>query len=333
MAAHEGCLADENGDAIVVGAEGLGARPFQWGGGGRVIAVAVTYQPDLVLFQRAVRACRCQVAHFLVIDNGSSKQCQDALMAICKDEACEFVPLLINLGVAVAQNHGIYLARRAEATHILLLDQDSVAAPDMVLRLFSVINGISHAGRRIAAVGPRLVDRRSGYTAPFIHFGLLRVKRLLCPKAPGVALETDFLVASGALIPVAVLDEIGLMEEGLFIDNVDLEWSFRARHRGFVLLGACDAVLSHSVGDQVLHVVGRALYRHGPLRQYYIMRNRILLYKRIYSPWGWIINDFFRMLVKVAIFGLVFSPRLKNLSMMMRGMWDGFCGRNGPFNG
>lgn len=333
MAAHEGCLADEDGVTIVVSTEGLGARPFQLEGEGRVMAVAVTYQPDLALFRRAVRACRNQVAHFFVIDNGSAEQCQSALATICKDDACCFVPLLVNLGIAAAQNQGISMARHAGATHVLLLDQDSVAAPDMVLRLLSAINGATHMGRRIAAVGPRLVDRRSGASTPFIRIGLLRVKRLACSQMPGVALETDFLVASGALIPVTVLDEIGLMEEGLFIDNVDLEWSFRARHRGFVLLGACDAVLSHSVGDQVLHVAGRALYRHSPLRQYYIMRNRILLYRRSYSPWGWIIQDFLRMLVKVVLFGLVFSPRFKNLSMMARGVLDGFLGRSGPFTG
>jgi len=299
---------------------------------GRVIAVAVTYQPDLTLFGRAVRACRKQVTRYVVIDNGSAEQCKSALAVLCEAEACDFVPLAANFGIAAAQNQGISIARNFGATHILLLDQDSVAAPDMVERLLHVLDVALRAGRSVAAVGPRLVDRRSGKSTPFIRIGLLGVTRLTCTEEIGAAIESDFLVASGSIIPLNVFDKIGTMEEGLFIDNVDLEWCFRSRHHGFVLLGACEAVLEHSVGDQVLHLAGKALYRHGPLRQYYIMRNRILLYRRSYSPWGWVIQDFLRMLAKVALFGLVYPPRIKNMRMMARGLVDGLRGRDGPFS-
>jgi rhamnosyltransferase len=185
----------------------------------------------------------------------------------------------------------------------------------------------------VAAVGPRLVDRRSRASTPFVRIGVMGVRRLACDGAPGQAHETDFLVASGALIALPVIEAVGPMEEGLFIDNVDLEWCFRARARGYALLGVCDAVLEHSVGDQVVHVAGRALYRHGPLRQYYIMRNRIALYRRPYSPWGWVVQDFLRLWVKLVLFGLVFAPRRENLRMMARGLVDGLKGRSGPFPG
>lgn len=311
---------------------GLGTLPPECVTVTRVIAVAVTYQPDLVLFQRAVRACRHQVTKFFVIDNGSTGQCLNALAKLCEDEACSLAPLGHNYGIAAAQNHGILLARRAGASHVLLLDQDSVAAPDMVARLLDVLNAALRAGRRVAAVGPRLVDRRSGKGTPFIRIGLFGVSRLVCSEKTDNAFESDFLVASGSIIPLNAFDEIGMMEEGLFIDNVDLEWCFRSRHLGFVLLGACKAVLEHSVGEQVFHVAGRALYRHSPVRQYYIMRNRILLYRRPYSPRAWIVQDFLRMLVKVVLFGVVYSPRVKNLRMMWRGMLDGLHGRQGPFS-
>jgi rhamnosyltransferase len=312
--------------------EDLGALPPECVNVARVIAVAVTYQPDLVLFRQAVRACRHQVTKIFVIDNGSTEQCQNALAALCEDEVCSFAPLGHNFGIAAAQNHGILLARSVGASQVLLLDQDSVAAPDMVARLLDVLTAGLRAGRRVAAVGPRLVDRRSGKVTPFVRIGLFGVSRLICSERSDVALESDFLVASGSIIPLSVFDEIGIMEEGLFIDNVDLEWCFRSRHHGFVLLGACKAVLEHSVGEQVFHVAGRSLYRHSPLRQYYIMRNRILLYRRPYSPWAWVMQDFLRMLVKVVLFGVVYSPRIKNLRMMMRGMIDGLRGRHGPFS-
>lgn len=299
----------------------------------RIVAVAVTHRPVPELFGRCMGACRPQVDELLIVDNGSSAAAVEALRAQAQALGCVLLPLDTNLGIAAAQNRGIAWARERGASHVLLLDQDSVPAPDMVARLLQALEGATRAGQRVAAVGPRLVDRRSRVSTPFVRIGVAGVRRLACGGGPGQTHETDFLVASGALIPLPVLDAVGLMEEGLFIDNVDLEWCFRARARGYALLGVCDAVLEHSVGDQVVHVAGRALYRHGPLRQYYIMRNRIALYRRPYSPWGWVVQDFLRMGVKLVLFGLVFAPRRENLRMMARGLIDGLRGRSGPFPG
>ena len=281
----------------------------------------------------ALRACRPQVDDVLVVDNGSPDAQRPALRALVAEVGGDLLALDTNLGIAAAQNRGIAWARERGASHVLLLDQDSVPAPDMVARLLQALEGATRAGQRVAAVGPRLVDRRSRVSTPFVRIGVAGVRRLACGGGPGQTHETDFLVASGALIPLPVLDAVGPMEEGLFIDNVDLEWCFRARARGYALLGVCDAVLEHSVGDQVVHVAGRALYRHGPQRQYYIMRNRIALYRRPYSPWGWVVQDFLRMGVKLVLFGLVFAPRRENLRMMARGLIDGLRGRSGPFPG
>ena len=299
----------------------------------RVVAVAVTYHPDMAVFLLALQAGREQVDRLIVIDNGSAAALQSELATLCAGHSCDFIPLPSNVGIAAAQNQGIARALDDNASHVLLLDQDSIAAPDMVARLHAALEGADGTGRRIAAVGPRLVDRRSGVSTPFVRIGVFGVWRLRCTPADSAVFQTDFLVASGSLIPAAVLRQIGLMEEGLFIDNVDLEWCFRARQQGWILLGACDAVLAHSVGDQVVRIAGRALYRHGPLRQYYIMRNRILLYRRPYSPRGWVIQDFLRMLLKVVLFGVIFPPRIRNLRMMAYGVRDGLQGRSGPFPG
>ena len=297
----------------------------------RVVAVAVTYHPDIAVFLLALQASREQVDRLIVIDNGSAAALQSELATLCARHNCDFIPLSTNVGIAGAQNQGIARALDDNASHVLLLDQDSIAAPDMVARLRAALDSADGTGRRVAAVGPRLVDRRSGVSTPFVRIGVFGVRRLRCTPADRAVFQTEFLVASGSLIPAAVLRQIGLMEEGLFIDNVDLEWCFRARQQGWSLLGACDAELAHSVGDQVVHLAGRALYRHGPLRQYYIMRNRILLYRRPYSPRGWVIQDFLRMLLKVVLFGIVFPPRLSNLRMMAYGVRDGLRGRSGPF--
>jgi len=178
-------------------------------------------------------------------------------------------------------------------------------------------------------MGPRLFDKRSGLFSPFVRFGVLGVYRQPCHGMIQSPVATDFLISSGMLIPLTVLDQVGLPEEALFIDNVDMEWCFRARALGFLLFGVCDAEMEHSVGDRVRRIGKYVIHLHNPTRQYYIMRNRVLLYQRSYSPWGWILQDIVRMFFKLVVFSLLFPPRIQNIAMMIKGIKDGLSGNVG----
>ena len=294
-----------------------------------VWAIAVTYQPDIATLRAALMACTEQVARVLVVDNGSQLSVLALLRELVHQTDCSLLELGSNLGIAAAQNWGIAQAREHGATHVLLLDQDSVPSLGMVERLRSALTALADDGISVAAVGPRLVDRRTGASTPFIRIGVLGVTKKTCQEGPKRLIETDFLVSSGMLIPLEVFDRVGLPEEGLFIDNVDLEWCFRARAMKLILYGVCDAMMEHSIGDTVIRFGSSIIHRHDPLRQYYIMRNRILLYQRSYSPWGWIIQDFVRMLFKLLAFSLFFGPRRQNLAMMLKGIKDGLTGKMG----
>ena len=50
------------------------------------------------------------------------------------------------------------------------------------------------------------------------------------------------------------------MKESYFIDNIDLEWCFRAKSLGFDLVGTDAAVLYHAIGERSSNplVKGRA---------------------------------------------------------------------------
>ena len=87
----------------------------------------------------------------------------------------------------------------------------------------------------------------------------------------------------------------------------------------------------HTLGERAFRVGQRVIHYHAPVRQYYMMRNRILLYRRDYIPKGWIVQDLFRVLVKFVLFSLVFAPRGRNIAMMLRGLWHGLRGIVGPY--
>ncbi len=297
----------------------------------KICAIVVTYHPHLELLRQNLVACRAQVDRLIIVDNGSSLAALEYINTLTRDIDCIIIQLGKNLGVAAAQNHGINRARADGCSFVLLLDQDSNPAPNMVEALYQATSELTAHGLPFAAVGPRLIDRRTGVSTPFVHFNMFGTTRMTCTKDSKKLILTDFIVSSGMLIPLSVLQKVGLPEEGLFIDNVDLEWCFRARSMGLEIYGVCNAAMTHSVGDKLKKFGRYVIYQHSPLRQYYIMRNRIALYQRDYSPYTWIIQDFARMLFKLLAFSLFFYPRIQNFRMMIKGIKDGLTGKNGEF--
>ena len=99
----------------------------------------------------------------------------------------------------------------------------------------------------MACVGPRLRARGSAQPGGFTRSGWLRFVQAVRPDGDQ-AIECEFLIASGSLIPLAAWDAVGGMEEALFIDQVDIEWCQRAIARGYGIFGAEQAVLEHKIG-------------------------------------------------------------------------------------
>ncbi len=270
-----------------------------------------------------MQRCMLQVDKLILVDNGSGVKTQAKITEFAVSIGFETLLLEENLGVAAAQNCGIKRAREAGCSHVLLLDQDSSPQPGMVHALSRTLADLIAQGIGVAAVGPQLVDRRTGKRTPFVLVRMFGVTRHAYKQGEELAVATDFLISSGMMIPLSVIDCVGLPEEELFVDNVDLEWCFRARSKCYRLFGVGDAHMEHAVGDHVTTLGRYVIYRHGPTRQYYMMRNRIVLYQRSYSPWGWVVQDFIRLLIKIIVFSIVIPPRRQNIKMMMMGVRDG----------
>ena len=290
-----------------------------------VCAVVVTFHPDRDELLDLVESVGPQVQAVVVVDNDSHP---DLITGV--EQSATLLPQTSNLGLATAQNIGIDWARNQGHTHVLLLDHDSAPDEGMVPELVRVSADLGRQGRKVAAVGPTFQDPRDPREAPFVRIGFPLSHKIWCEGAPTV--PCDFLIASGALIPLAVLDDVGDMDDGLFIDNVDLEWSFRARDRGYELHGVCSATMRHRLGGDRKEIVFGALVTviHPPARLYYIMRNRTLLYRMRTTPRIWIAQDILRVPLKFLIFAALVGPRRRNASMMLRGLRDGLLGRRGP---
>jgi len=293
----------------------------------KVCAVVVTYRPDVEVLRELVGAVSGQVGAVLIVDNTG---CDTSFPDVSSPTGrVHVLPQTHNIGLAAAQNVGIEWAKGHDFRHVLLMDQDSTPSDDMVPVLLKALDTLC-AEQRVAAVGPAFHDLREDHVAPFVRVGHLFNRKLWC-EYDHQLIACDFLISSGTLIPLDVIDAAGAMDSELFIDNVDLEWSFRVQAMGYALYGVCAASMDHRLGDARRRLpfgLGQMVV-HGPARLYFMMRNRIRLYGMRHVPRTWVMQDLPRLVGKLVLFGVITGPRLRNLRYMLRGMADGLRGRGG----
>lgn len=296
-----------------------------------LVAIIVTYFPDIHILGQLLLALDPQVDRILVVDNGSPNYLEAQSTSV--NDHTTWLSMGENLGVAKAQNIGIAWARNQGATHVLLLDQDSLPFPDMVSHLLSAYADLGKGNAKIAAVGPIFLDRASGQKSSFVRFGMLGKKNLQC-DADTQFIPVDMLIASGSLISMATLDAVGDMDSDLFIDYVDTEWILRARTKGYMAYGACNALMAHELGSRrrkVWLLRWRHVPIHRPLRFYYIFRNGFALLLRKGLPVAWKRCEIINLIGLAVTFGLFVAPRRENIKMMTFGFRDGLKGRTGKF--
>ena len=293
----------------------------------RVIGVIVTYFPSVEPLGELLSSLKSQVHSVVVIDNGSSEDFKGWL-SDRENPHVHGIFLGENRGIAAAQNIGIRWTIDHGANYVLLSDQDSGPASDMVARLLDAARQVAANGHKVAAVGPRYMDARQQASPPFIQIRGLRICRQTCGDAFSIV-PVDFLIASGSLIPTVTLVEVGLMQESLFIDYVEFGWGARAKKHGFDMFGVCAAKMRHDLGDEPIRLVGWAFPVRSPHRHYYTFRNAVWLYIHSAFPLNWKLADGLRLLLKYVFYATFARPRLAHVRMMTLGIWHGLNGRLG----
>jgi rhamnosyltransferase len=185
-------------------------------------------------------------------------------------------------------------------------------------------------GCKVGAVGPVYSDPRLGKSWPFYRVSRFGVRALSCAEQSSI--PCDFLISSGTLISLPVIDVVGAMNERYFLEHVDTEWSLRARFAGYQLFGICAARMQHRLGESSIEVpvIRRRVQVYSPYRHYYLFRNAILLWRERHACLPWKLNEVKRLLYRLILFPIFVAPRLERLKFMLLGLWHGLRGRSGP---
>lgn len=268
------------------------------------LAVVVSWQPDIKVLGELLAKLVAQQCQVVIIDNGSSNvEALNQLIAAISHGTPNPITLISwpdNRGLATALNEGLRQAQQKGCELAFLFDQDSrISASFCDAMTQAWQKAVAVSPQPVAAIGPRLQDPQTGRKTPFRKFSLWQRTDRQVSMATDLY-DTDFIISSGTLLSLPALKAIGYMKDEYFIDNIDLEWCFRARANGYSLYGTDATCLFHRIGEPSKNPLVNAgiMVKHSPLRSYYSTRNRLHLRRQAYAPLDWKMRDMLRFTVK-----------------------------------
>lgn len=241
-----------------------------------VAAVVVLFKPDLVVLDRLLLSIHEQVRRVYIIDNTPASGIDDYAGRF-DDEKLFYKALEDNYGIARAHNVGAQLAEQAGYSHVLLLDQDSELLPGTVDTLLAEETKLLDMGVKVGAIGPVFVDEKTGDAAPILRPSFFGTKKIDIDLNSTLPVLSNYIIASGSLIRTSVFNVVGLMQESLFIDWVDIEWGERASLAGYGSYLTPLVTMRHSIGDEFVTLLGKRITLHSDFRNYFIVRNAAYL--------------------------------------------------------
>jgi GT2 family glycosyltransferase len=223
----------------------------------------------------------------VLVDNGST---DDSLVRI--REAYPEVEIIENgenLGYSPANNRGIEHALKLGAEYILLLNNDTVVAPDFLEPLVEVAESSPLIGVVSSKIyyfdeperiwyGGGYIDWKTGLTA-HMRVGQVdgqndgRRGDSLDSHEQEMAIEdVNFVSACALFIKREVLESVGLLDERYFIYYDDTDWCARVIQAGFRCV--------YAPQSKIWHKVSAAMGAASPRTAYYMARNEILFLQK-----------------------------------------------------
>jgi GT2 family glycosyltransferase len=205
-----------------------------------------------------------------------------------------------NLGYAGNNNLGIQLALKHQADWVLILNEDTIVAPDCITRLIQA----GESNVQIGMLGPmvyhydesNVIQSAGGSLDKYwnaVHLGHndLDIGQYHEPH------PVDWLSGCALMVRRAVIEQLGVFDERLFIYWEEIDWCLRARQQAWILLQVPQAKIWHK-GVQ-------RNYRPGPSVTYYSIRNQFFMLSKYRAPltvwlyrWGQTLRTFVSWSIK-----------------------------------
>lgn len=206
----------------------------------------------------------------VIVDNGSTDGSAHKLKAEFSEHT--LIENEHNLGYAGGNNVGLEYALEEKAPFILVLNNDTVVAPDMLDRLIEA----EEKAQGKTVLGCRVVDYYQRHQLD--HLGGVWNEQshnfdLVGKQAPANTIETimaplDYITGCALFARGSTFEQVGLFDDRYFLFWEEVDWCYRAKQLGFNLSICHEATLYHK---------GSASFEGGaPHKAYFWWRSRLL---------------------------------------------------------
>ena len=250
----------------------------------------------------------------IVLDNGSRDSSVEAIQSAFP--RTQVIELKKNLGYAGNNNIGIQAALEQGADWVLVLNEDTILAPDCLSRLVDT----SEADPRIGILGPMVYHHndpaviqsaggRMGDDWQAWHLG----QNEQDTGQFGAPHVVEWISGCAMMVRRSLIEQVGALDERFFYYFEETEWCLRAREQGWLIMHVPQAKIWHK-GVQVN-------YQPSPNVTYYSTRNRFLMLSKHNAParaWAIAWLQTLRTLTSWSI-----RPKWRLLREHRQAMWQG----------
>jgi GT2 family glycosyltransferase len=257
-----------------------------------VIVLNYNGREDTLACLRSLEHVMYANVNVIVVDNASTDGSADMIR-----EAHPQMTLIetgANLGFTGGNNVGIHYALDHGADYIMLLNNDTIVAPDML----NLMVEIMESNHQIGVTGPMIYY----YSAPETIWsagGQINWKRGMTSMI-GVNEEdksqyglaprpVDFVTGCALLVRRDVWEKVGLLDDQFFMYYEETEWCVRASRAGYQIYHVPQAMLWHKISLQERE--------SSPRTYYYMTRNRLLFLHNSragYQTWAYTLLEYAR---------------------------------------
>lgn len=291
-----------------------------------VILVNWHSAPDTIECVESLRTSDYPNLTMIVVENGSTDDSLDVIRRGASDVT--LIDTGGNLGFTGGNNEGIRSALAAGADYVMLLNNDTVVASNLVSQLVAtaqsddsigIVTGkILQYGRPVVWSAGTSLDRRF-LTVRLQGYGLPD------PDSERTPRDVPWVTGCAMLIRREVLERVGLLDNALFLSAEDLDYSLRVVQAGYRLVYDPRAILWHK---ESVSFGGN----DAPRYVYYQTRNLLVVHRR------WAVSR--AHLLATRLYALTYFAkrlavflarrRFRSIAGLAYGVRDGLRGAAGP---
>ncbi len=186
----------------------------------------------------------------------------------------------IDLGFCRANNIGFRYGLKNKFDYIFLLNGDTKVFPDTISTLLEVME----SDASIAIAGAKNILMENPYYlwgkyvqvkwSPMLVMTAGRYEPDQKEKQPPK--DVDSVICNGCLIRCTALEEVGLFDENYWMCDEDVEWSYRAKEKGYRTVYVDEAAILHKGNSSTNLLNRKKVFSYG----YFLGRNPFLFARK-----------------------------------------------------